>query len=1011
MAVKKRTTSKNGTPASKDQKKKSPPKKGFQLGVKLKEEIAGLFLIALSVCLILSIASHHTYEQADTIWPLHQAGQLKNVLGLIGAYLSYFLVSYTFGYAVLAVPVLMLAYGWLLLTHKSIFSVNAFAFYLLTLMVLVSVWIAIPATLSQKDHWAFSGLLGGMIARQLYDMLSGFGMAAVWVTLSLVWIVMATRISIADLIPAVRNIFVNMFRGAGDRVQRFRERQRELSDDEQTVTDQIDFPEDKLSKAEKEKPLIPEYLQDKKNLQEKKIIKDEKIPAQSTIPEKYTEQPLTQADAITEIPDNKINVSPPAKNTIPDITVSSVNDRYDTALINDLKALEQITSSISLPEIDFDSLKKSSPPEKNIATEAPKLIPEDVNINQAAVLKLANEDLSVKEIEKKDIELAQSNISDIAKGLFDEEHAGMDMNVRPAAVDKKSDSAESMNDVAPEETEENDNNASGINSIDIDENKNETSEVSEQVEPDKENKTLKPAVKGSAETKPIDFDKANQSARAKYKYPSLELLETTNETEKLSEEDIKVLDEKIHQIINTLAEFGIVTKVVATEYGGPVVAIYQLELPSGLKISKITGLEDELALSMKVKAVRIIPVTAKGTIQVEIPKPRPSPVLIRSLFEDRSFKQSKQKYKLGLALGKDIDGTIHFEDLAKMPHLLIAGTTGSGKSVGINSALTSLLYQFDPSEVKLVLIDPKKVELALYRKLKNHHLICLKNSAGEVIEDVITKPENAKQILKALVEEMEWRYELLAHANVRNIEDYNKRWQDGDLPDDGKYDFCKLEYIITIIDELADLMMTAPREVETSITRLAQMARAVGIHLIVATQRPSVDVLTGLIKANFPARIAYQVRSKIDSRTILDMSGAELLLGRGDMLYLPPGHMPTRIQNAFTSTRETEQIVDYISRMPAFPRKDFVIRDEPKDDNGNDPFGDDFDALYNDALEIVVKYNQGSASLLQRRLSIGYARAARIIDQLERNGVVSAPDGGKPRQVMITASDISAHKI
>jgi S-DNA-T family DNA segregation ATPase FtsK/SpoIIIE len=278
------------------------------------------------------------------------------------------------------------------------------------------------------------------------------------------------------------------------------------------------------------------------------------------------------------------------------------------------------------------------------------------------------------------------------------------------------------------------------------------------------------------------------------------------------------------------------------------------------------------------------------------------------------------------------------------------------------------------------------------------------------MEDVITKPENAKLMLKALVEEMEDRYEKLAHANVRNIEDYNKRWHEGTMPDDGKTHHYKLEYIVAIIDELADLMMTAPREVETSITRLAQMARAVGIHLIVATQRPSVDVLTGLIKANFPARIAYQVRSKIDSRTILDMGGAELLLGKGDMLYLPPGAMPIRIQNAFTSTRETESIVDYISRMPAFPRKDFVMKEEPRENVDGEAEAGSYDALFNEALEIVVKHNQGSASLLQRRLSIGYARAARIVDQLERAGVVSAQDGGKARQVLITEDQVAMYR-
>lgn len=995
MPPKKRTSPEKDTKA----KKKATPK-GIYFGSRLKEEIAGLSLMALAVCLVLSIASHHPAEQSDEIWRLHEAGQLKNLLGLLGAYLSYFFIHFTFGVASIAIPVLIMAYGWLLLTHQPLGRIKAFAIYWMTMMVLVSVWFAIPSTLSGKEDWMLSGMIAGMLAYQLKQLAGGVGLLAIWITLTLLWLVLVTRISIADLIPVIRHWTSGVLRFVYESIEKYKSRFAN-KEKKQPVTDEISFGNNHEEKQEK--PLIPEYLQPKP------------VPTSETIQESKEIPP--KKEEVESVDRQKIQPTADVRKTVQTelTSLNSINDRYDTALIEDLKALEQITASIELPDIDLDQLRKNQI-ESAVSSAKPVSEPvirlqEEETVN-SEIPRVANEDIAAGEFEIKKVEIHAANLTDLAEMAFQEELANLNVETKPESRGSRVDDPEkrSLSSEQPEKKESAET-FDPDHELPLSDSKHGNGKNAISPSEEKLGQEQPSVVKTSEKNTEPDYDAANQAARAKYRFPSVDLLDTTHEAEKLSEKDIAELDDKIHQIIRTLSEFGIDTKVVATEYGGPVVAIYQLELPSGLKISRITGLEDELALSMKVKSVRIVPVTAKGTIQVEIPKPKPSPVLIRSLFEDPSFKKVKQQFKLGLALGKDIDGKVHFEDLARMPHLLIAGTTGSGKSVGINSALTSLLYQFDPSEVKLVLIDPKKVELALYRKLRNHHLICLRNTAGELIEDVITKPENAKWILKALVDEMDQRYDLLAHANVRNIEDYNKRWQEESLPANGSFRYNKLEYIIVVIDELADLMMTAPKEVENSVTRLAQMARAVGIHLIVATQRPSVDVLTGLIKANFPARIAYQVRSKIDSRTILDMSGAELLLGKGDMLYLPPGQMPVRIQNAFTSTKETEQIVDYISRMPAFPRKDFIIREEPRENDQDGNATGEYDSLYNDALEIVVKYNQGSASLLQRRLSIGYARAARIIDQLERNGVVSAQDGAKARQVLITESDIPNHKI
>jgi DNA segregation ATPase FtsK/SpoIIIE, S-DNA-T family len=336
-----------------------------------------------------------------------------------------------------------------------------------------------------------------------------------------------------------------------------------------------------------------------------------------------------------------------------------------------------------------------------------------------------------------------------------------------------------------------------------------------------------------------------------------------------------------------------------------------------------------------------------------------------------------------------------------MPHLLIAGSTGSGKSVGINTLITSLLYKLRPEDLKFVLIDPKKIELNLYSKLKNHYLAVSK----DINETIYTTPQNSVTVLKSIEIEMEKRYERLANATVRNIYDYNKKWKSGLLKEDENIKHGKMPYLIVIIDELADLMITAAREVEEPIARLAQLARAVGIHLVLATQRPSVDVITGVIKANFSARVAYLVNSKVDSRTILDMNGAEQLMGRGDMLYLPPGvSKPMRIQSPFISVEEVEKITDFIGEQRGFSRPFELpsVNDKKRKAYG---VSDERDELFEEAARLIVRFQQGSVSLLQRKLKVGYARAARIVDELEEAGVVGPFDGSKARAVLVESED------
>ena len=464
-------------------------------------------------------------------------------------------------------------------------------------------------------------------------------------------------------------------------------------------------------------------------------------------------------------------------------------------------------------------------------------------------------------------------------------------------------------------------------------------------------------------------------------------------------EDFKVAEEELTRNAELLKEklklFDIEIQDISVT-PGPVVTLYEIVPAPGVKISKIVSLENDIALALAARGIRIIaPIPGKSAIGVEIPNAEASLVNARSVLH----KVIDSKMELPMAFGKTISGEVYITDLSKMPHLLIAGSTGSGKSVGINMIISSFLYTKDPSEVKLIMIDPKKIELSFYNKLRRHYLAV----SPDLEEEIITNPQNAVLLLKSVEIEMEKRYDRLAKAGVRNIVDYNKKVSDPKKrphdSDEVKHHY--LPYLIVIIDELADLMITAGKEVEEPIARLAQLARAVGIHLVLATQRPSVNVITGVIKANFSARIAYQVATKIDSRTILDMNGAEQLLGKGDMLFLPTGQpKPIRIQNAFISTDEVERITNYIYSQTGYSKPYFLpsIYDKKKDSSG---FLTDMDPMFEDAARVIVRHQQGSVSLLQRRLKLGYSRAARIVDQLEEAGIVGPNDGSKARTVLV----------
>lgn len=476
-----------------------------------------------------------------------------------------------------------------------------------------------------------------------------------------------------------------------------------------------------------------------------------------------------------------------------------------------------------------------------------------------------------------------------------------------------------------------------------------------------------------------------------YKFPHYDLLiDHGNMHSKVNQEELVANKDRI---IATLKNYGIeIDKIMATV--GPTVTLYEIIPAAGVRISKIKNLEDDIALSLAALGIRIIaPIPGKGTIGIEVPNQTPEMVPMRNILASEKFNNST--FDLPIALGKTISNEIFIADLAKMPHLLMAGATGQGKSVGLNAVLVSLLYKKHPAQIKFVLVDPKKVELTLFNKIERHFLAKLPNSEDAIITD------NTKVIhtLNSLCIEMDNRYALLQDAQVRNIKEYNAKFIQRKLnPNDG-HKF--LPYIVLVVDEFADLIMTAGKEVETPIARLAQLARAIGIHLIIATQRPSVNIITGTIKANFPARIAFRVTSKIDSRTILDAGGAEQLIGRGDML-LSTGNDLIRIQCAFVDTPEVEKICEFIGNQRAYPSA-FLLPEyvgEEGDGGKEDIDLSERDKMFEDAAKLVVQFQQGSASFLQRKLKLGYNRAGRIVDQLEAAGIIGQFEGSKAREVL-----------
>ena len=489
----------------------------------------------------------------------------------------------------------------------------------------------------------------------------------------------------------------------------------------------------------------------------------------------------------------------------------------------------------------------------------------------------------------------------------------------------------------------------------------------------------------------VDIDEVEERKKPKRKYilPSSDLLKNpVSISDNLSRDE---LVDRANYLTQSLSTYGVVGKVVNV-HPGPVITLFEVEPAEGVRVNKFVQLADDLARVMEASSVRVIaPIPGKSSVGIEIPNRNPATVYFKSVVNSPEFAESESM--LTLAIGKTTSGEISTLDLSKMPHLLIAGTTGSGKSVCINTIICSILYHASPDEVKFVMIDPKKVEMTLYKSLQGYHLLKME----DIDEPIVTSVDNAILALRALEKEMDRRYNVLAEAVVRNISEYNEKME--------KAGEKIMPYIILVVDELADLMMLSAKDVEAPIARLAQLARAVGIHLVIATQRPSVDVITGVIKANFPSRIAFQVASKIDSRTIIDQPGADKLIGRGDMLHLGTGSSDVfRMHNAFLTLEEIEAIMGHITGQP---KSDEIVLPSVRESLQNEYSGSDDgsnDELFNDAISLVVTHQQGSISLLQRRLKVGYSRAARLIDEMEHAGIVGPFTGSKAREVLVDES-------
>lgn len=933
-----------------------------------------VLLFLFSVLLFIALLSYTRRDEANaelSFFDLFglitgdEAIQIKaetsyNWLGLLGAYLANFLFNHTIGYAIIFLPLFIIIWA------KNIYQRNGIPDKLLKstglYLVLGTLFSALTGVL-QTLSWMFeipkewSGSVGQFIAAFFISIIGSALTNILLLAAIFAVIVFGANINLKNVYLGLKSAAVKSSAFLGNL---FKSLSKKNIDSE----DFIDNSDD-----------INEIPVEKENLNNKSAAASQKTGA-AVKTEEVIEQP--------EIKTPKITISKPKNEDT--VEPARIMRKSPPPSIND----------IFLPKIPVYSQNLSG-------SESVKDVP--VNIKSKAKPELDQVVANIGKIENKSIESLDEPLSENVQST----NSSFEINLPKPSIPilnansnaeftKPLDSHEDTQDEAISEF--------GI-AIETDEIKitpQEESRATMVTQPDNKHifekaslPSQKPLVINLYEKPPEQLLKQPISAwtldeEINFVPPHPDLLIEEAITNEVDEAELKMNARILQEKLETFKIY--IENLSVTP--GPVVTQYEFVPAAGIKISKIESLADDLAMALKARGIRIIaPIPGKGTIGVEIPNQNPSLVTFSSVISSARFINSSAK--LPIAMGKTISGEVFVADLTKMPHLLIAGSTGSGKSVGINTVITSLLYKKHPKELKFVIIDPKKVELQHYSMLAKHYMAI----SPEIKDTIITNPQDAVIALKAAVIEMERRYDILASAGQRNIHEYNRKVAEGKIRLDTTIEHKQMPYIVVVIDELADLMLTASKEIEEPIIRLAQMARAVGIHLVIATQRPSVDVITGIIKANFPARIAYLVASKIDSRTILDTGGAEQLLGNGDMLFLPSGSpKPIRVQNSYLSNDEVENICGFIGNQNGYSQPySLPCVNDASEQEMIDP--SDRDPLFEDAARLVIQHQQGSVSLIQRRLKVGYARAGRIIDELESAGVVGPFDGSKARLVLM----------
>jgi len=962
-------------------KKKSPKKSKNPLSdsiAKRRSELWGVFIMLLSVLFLIALFCYHIEDEAliENIslfeFFSHEArlaaSQLHNPLGLFGAKLSSFLMRSMLGYPTALLLAISAFWGFSLFRRQDFSKPMYVTVYGVFFSVIIASMFGLTAFGFSE---VMSGAIGRLVATALATILGKFGAWCLLTVLLLLVIALFIDLDLQKTFDRIayltRDKASELASGTMLKFKEWQEARARALEEELADEERHDEDEPEANAQPTPPPSQPEPKFGRR--------KDDKLKEAQAEPVS-----IPTRDDFTHHQSEPATPEPPKP-------VEAINHdaSFNTAsfglrdLLNETSAHAQTDEPIQNEPILVDTKSLTSETPSPIAPPVPEPVSAEASAPPSAPT-LSIEEAIDRELEKilNDLDKTESTptseLTDISKSTQSSLNNTLTQPDEPLANKLSEEKDKVLEDLLTELTA--------------------PKPKATATEPPPE-----PAItlKEGVQEKEADLDERELAVETKehftYQFPSVDLLnEPEPETDAVT---IEELEENKRKLLEKLRIYKIeVVKVEATV--GPRVTLFELELAPDVKVSRITALADDLAMAMAARGIRIIaPIPGKNAVGVEIPNSKSKMVSIKTLLQSEKFKNFKGI--LPIAFGKTISNEIYIDDLAKMPHLLVAGSTGSGKSVGINTILTSLIYFCSPEKVKFLLIDPKRVELFPYQKLKHHFLVKYK----DLEEQIITDTSKAVYALKSVEKEMDLRYDRLAKAGVRNIKDFNAKFPDDALP-----------YIVVVIDELADMMITAGRDVEEPIARLAQLARAVGIHLVVATQRPSVDVITGVIKANFPARAAYQVASKIDSRTILDMMGAEQLLGYGDMLFLPSSEpKPIRIQNAFVSTEEVEAITDFIYAQKGFdmalelPSPDLKLTNSKGEMDDEDEGDFERDKMFEEAARLVVRHQQGSVSLLQRRLKLGFGRAARIMDQLEQAGIVGPPDGSKPREVLVDSED------